>query len=48
MIKELDEENVRNNIQNMDAMLTNTENAWKVTFISHKENYNFAYSWMYQ
>jgi len=38
MIKGLDEKKVRSSIQNMDAILTNTENVWKVTFISHKEN----------
>jgi len=48
MIKELDEEKVRNSIHNMDVVLTNTEKVWKVTFISHKENYNFACSLMHQ
>jgi len=48
MIKGFDEENVRNSIQNMDAIFTNTENVWRVTFISHKENYNFACSLIYQ
>jgi len=48
MIKRLDEENVRNSILNMDAILTNTENVWKVTFISHRENYTFACSLIYQ
>jgi hypothetical protein len=48
MIKGLDEENVRNSIKNVDAILTNTENVWKVTFIFHKENYTFACSLIYK
>jgi len=48
MIKGLDEENVPNCIQNMGAIFTNTENVWKVAFISHKENYNFVCSLIYQ